>query len=149
MSLQDKIMDAMKIAMKSKDSLALSSLRAVKSELLLVKTSAGNIKLSEADEIKILQKLVKQRKESASIFSEQSREDLAQPELDQAKVIEQFLPEQLSVEEVAMVVDEVIAQTSANSMKDTGKVMGITNSRLAGKADGKTISGIVKERLSN
>lgn len=149
MSLQDKIMDAMKIAMKSKDSLALSSLRAVKSELLLVKTSAGNNELSEADEIKILQKLVKQRKESASIFSEQDREDLAQPELDQAKVIEQFLPEQLSVEEVSKIVDEVIAQTGASSMKDMGKVMGITNSKLAGKADGKTISGIVKERLTS
>ena len=149
MSLQDKIMDAMKIAMKSKDSLALSSLRAVKSELLLVKTSAGNNELSEADEIKILQKLVKQRKESASIFSEQDREDLAQPELDQAKVIEQFLPEQLSVEEVSKIVDEVIAQTGASSMKDIGKVMGITNSKLAGKADGKTISGIVKERLTS
>ncbi len=149
MSLQDKIMDAMKTAMKSKDSMALSALRAVKSELLLVATSGGNSELKEADEIKILQKLVKQRKESAAIFSEQDREDLAQPELEQAKVIEQFLPEQMSVDEVAKVVDEVIAQTGANSMKDMGKVMGITNSRLAGKADGKTISGIVKERLSN
>jgi uncharacterized protein YqeY len=149
MSLQDKIMDAMKVAMKSKDSMALSALRAVKSELLLVATSGGKSDLNEADEIKILQKLVKQRKESAAIFSEQDREDLAQPELDQAKVIEQFLPEQLSVEEVAKIVDEVIAQTGASSMKDMGKVMGITNSRLAGKADGRTISGIVKERLSS
>ena len=142
-------MDAMKVAMKSKDSLALSALRAVKSELLLVATSGGKSDLTETDEIKILQKLVKQRKESAVIFSEQGREDLAQPELDQARVIEQFLPEQLSVEEVAKIVDEVIEQTGASSMKDMGKVMGITNSRLAGKADGKTISGIVKERLSN
>jgi uncharacterized protein YqeY len=149
MSLQDKIMDAMKVAMKSKDSLALSALRAVKSELLLIATSGGKSDLTETDEIKILQKLVKQRKESAVIFSEQGREDLAQPELDQARVIEQFLPEQLSVEEVGKIVDEVIEQTGANSMKDMGKVMGITNSRLAGKADGKTISGIVKERLSN
>lgn len=148
MSLQDKIMDAMKIAMKSKDSLALSSLRAIKSELLLLQTSAGNKVLSEADEIKILQKLVKQRKESASIFSEQGREDLSQPELDQAKVIEKFLPEQLSLEEVAKVVDEVIAQTAASSMKDMGKVMGIVNGKLAGKADGRTISGLVKERLT-
>jgi len=149
MSLQDKIMDAMKVAMKSKDSMALSALRAVKSELLLVATSGGKTDLNEADEIKILQKLVKQRKESAAIFSDQGREDLAQPELDQAKVIEQFLPEQLNVEEVAKIVDEVIAQTGASSMKDMGKVMGITNSRLAGKADGRTISGIVKERLSS
>ena len=149
MSLQDKIMDAMKTAMKSKDSMALSALRAVKSELLLVATSGGNSELNETDEIKILQKLVKQRKESAAIFSEQGRDDLSQPELDQAKIIEQFLPEQMSVEEVAKIVDEVIAQTGADSMKDMGKVMGITNSKLAGKADGRTISGIVKERLSN
>ena len=142
-------MDAMKVAMKSKDSMALSALRAVKSELLLVATSGGKSDLNETDEIKILQKLVKQRKESAAIFSEQGREDLAQPELDQAKVIEQFLPDQLGVEEVAKIVDEVIAQTGASSMNDMGKVMGITNSRLAGKADGKTISGIVKERLLN
>ena len=142
-------MDAMKVAMKSKDSMALNALRAVKSELLLVATSGGKSDLNETDEIKILQKLVKQRKESAAIFSEQGREDLAQPELDQAKVIEQFLPDQLGVEEVAKIVDEVIAQTGASSMNDMGKVMGITNSRLAGKADGKTISGIVKERLLN
>jgi len=149
MSLQDKIMDAMKTAMKSKDSMALSALRAVKSELLLVATSGGNSELNETDEIKILQKLVKQRKESAAIFSEQGRDDLSQPELDQAKIIEQFLPEQMSVEEVAKIVDEVIAQTGADSMKDMGKVMGLTNSKLAGKADGRTISGIVKERLSS
>ena len=147
MSLQDKIMVAMKEAMKSKDSMALSALRAVKSELLLAQTSGSGKEMTEADEIKILQKLVKQRKESADIFSEQGREDLVQPELEQAKVIEQFLPEQLSIEEVTKIVDEVIAQTGASSMKDMGKVMGITNSRLAGKADGKTISGIVKERL--
>jgi len=142
-------MDAMKTAMKSKDSMALSALRAVKSELLLVATSGGNSELNETDEIKILQKLVKQRKESAAIFSEQGRDDLSQPELDQAKIIEQFLPEQMSVEEVAKIVDEVIAQTGADSMKDMGKVMGLTNSKLAGKADGRTISGIVKERLSS
>lgn len=142
-------MDSMKVAMKSKDSMALSALRAVKSELLLVATSGGKSDLNETDEIKILQKLVKQRKESAAIFSEQGREDLAQPELDQAKVIEQFLPDQLSVEEVAKIVDVVIAQIGASSMKDMGKVMGLVNGKLAGKADGKTISGIVKERLSN
>jgi uncharacterized protein YqeY len=149
MSLQDKIMVAMKEAMKSKDSMALSALRAVKSELLLAQTSGSGKEMTESDEIKILQKLVKQRKESATIFSEQGREDLVQPELEQAKVIEQFLPEQLSIEEVSKIVDEVITQTGAISMKDMGKVMGITNSRLEGKADGKTISGIVKERLSN
>jgi len=149
MSLQTQVMDAMKIAMKAKDTEALAALRAVKSELLLASTSASAGELTEADEIKILQKLVKQRKESATIFSEQNREDLAKPELEQAAIIEQFLPEQMSEEEVAKVVDEIIAQTGASSMKDMGKVMGMTNSKLGGKADGKTISGIVKARLSN
>ena len=149
MSLQTKIMDALKTAMKAKDSVALAALRAVKSELLLASTSGSSEELSEADEIKILQKLVKQRKESASIFSEQNREDLATPELEQAAVIEQFLPEQMTEEAVAKIVDEVIAQTGANAMKDMGKVMGMVNSKLAGQADGKTISGIVKDRLSN
>jgi len=149
MSLQTKIMDALKTAMKAKDSVALAALRAVKSELLLASTSGSSEELSEADEIKILQKLVKQRKESASIFSEQNREDLAIPELEQAAVIEQFLPEQMSEGDVAKIVDEVIVQTGANSMKDMGKVMGMVNSKLAGQADGKTISGIVKDRLSN
>jgi len=149
MSLQTQVMDAMKIAMKAKDTEALAALRAVKSELLLASTSSSAGALTEADEIKILQKLVKQRKESASIFSEQKREDLAKPELEQAAIIEQFLPEQMSEEEVAKVVDAIIAQTGASSMKDMGKVMGMTNSKLGGKADGKTISGIVKARLSN
>ena len=149
MSLQTKIMDALKTAMKAKDSTALAALRAVKSELLLASTSGSSEELTEADEIKILQKLVKQRKESASIFSEQNREDLARPELEQAVVIEQFLPEQMSEEAVAKIVDDVIAQTGANSMKDMGKVMGMVNSKIAGKADGKTISGIVKARLLN
>ena len=93
MSLQTQVMDAMKIAMKAKDAVALAALRAVKSELLLASTSGSSKELTEADEIKILQKLVKQRKESASIFSEQNREDLAKPELEQAAIIEQFLPE--------------------------------------------------------
>ena len=149
MSLQTKVMNAMKIAMKAKDAGALAALRAVKSELLLASTSGSTRELTEADEIKILQKLVKQRKESATIFSEQNREDLAKPELEQAAVIEQFLPEQMTEEEVAKVVDEIITQTGASSMKDMGKVMGMTNSKLGGKADGKTISGIVKARLSN
>ncbi len=148
MSLQTQVMDAMKIAMKAKDAGALAALRAIKSELLLASTSASSGELTEADEIKILQKLVKQRKESATIFSEQNREDLAQPELEQSAVIEQFLPEQMSEEEVAKVVEEIIAQTGASSMKDMGKVMGMTNSKLGGKADGKTISGIVKAKLS-
>lgn len=149
MSLQDKVMTGMKEAMKSKDANALTSLRAIKSELLLAQTETGSKEtLSEEQEIKILQKLVKQRKDSAAIYSEQGREDLAQPELDQAAVIETFLPEQLSEEEIANVVLAIIAKTGASGMKDMGKVMGLVSQELAGKADGKTISGIVKDKLS-
>lgn len=149
MSLQDKVMTGMKEAMKNKDANALTSLRAIKSELLLAQTETGSKEtLSEEQEIKILQKLVKQRKDSAAIYSEQGREDLAQPELDQAAVIETFLPEQLSEEEIANVVSTIISKTGASGMKDMGKVMGMASQQLAGKADGKTISSIVKDQLS-
>ena len=149
MSLEKKIMEAIKTAMKEKNQQALAALRAVKSELILLKTSGSLSELNETDENKILQKLVKQRKDSASIFSEQNREDLAIPELEQAEIISQFLPKQMSGNEVEIVVAEIISKTGANSMKDMGKVMGLINSQLAGKADGKTISGIVKKLLSN
>ena len=149
MSLQQQVMDAMKIAMKAKDSQSLEALRAVKSAMLLAQTETGaKEELSVAEELKILQKKVKQRKDSAAIYTEQGREDLAGPELAQAAVIEQFLPKQLSEEEVAKVVDAIIAETGASSMQDMGKVMGMANGRLAGKADGKTISTVVKDRLS-
>lgn len=149
MSLQNQVMDAMKIAMKAKDTQALEALRAVKSALLLAQTETGSKEeISEAEELKILQKQVKQRKDSAVIYVEQGRTDLAEPELIQAEVIAQFLPKQLSEQEVTAVVDAVIAETGAASMKDMGKVMGIVNGKLAGKADGKTISSVVKERLS-
>ena len=149
MSLQNEVMDAIKIAMKAKDSQALEALRAVKSALLLAQTETGSKEeVTEEVELKILQKQVKQRKDSAVIYSEQGREDLAAPELAQAAIIEQFLPAQLSEEEVAKVVDAIIAQTGASSMKDMGKVMGMANGQLAGKADGKTISTVVKARLS-
>lgn len=149
MSLQANVMTAMKEAMKAKDSNALTSLRAIKSAILLAQTESGaKEELSEEAEVKLLQKLVKQRKDSAAIFTEQGREDLAQPELDQATVIEQFLPEQLSEEEVERVVSDIIAKTCADGMKDMGKVMGMASKELAGKADGKTISTIVKSKLS-
>tara|TARA_B100000508_G_C11406718_1_gene251171 strand:+ start:198 stop:650 length:453 start_codon:yes stop_codon:yes gene_type:complete len=149
MSLQTKIMDAMKKAMKEKDSNALESLRAVKSALLLAQTESGAKEiLSEDEEIKLLQKLVKQRKDSAAIYAEQGRDDLATPELAQAEVISKFLPEQMSEAEIEKVVEDIIAQTGASSMKDMGKVMGLASSKMAGKADGKTISGIVKKKLS-
>ena len=150
MSLENKIMEAMKIAMKNKDQSTLAALRAVKSELILAKTSGNTSEeTSKVEENKLLQKLVKQRKDSAAIFSEHNREDLAQPELDQAAVISTFLPEQMTEAAVEKVVVEVITQTGASSMKDMGKVMGIVNGKLGGKADGKTISGIVKRILSN
>jgi uncharacterized protein YqeY len=140
-------MEQMKMAMKAKDTVALESLRAIKSALLLAQTS-GNGNLSEDDEIKLVQKLVKQRKDSAAIFTEQGRDDLAEPELAQVAVIEQFLPEQLTEEEIEKVVVQTIDATGASGMKDMGKVMGMVSKELAGQADGKTISTIVKNKLS-
>ncbi|SEL11117.1 hypothetical protein SAMN04487910_1753 [Aquimarina amphilecti] len=149
MSLQAKVMTAMKEAMKAKDTNALTSLRAIKSAILLAQTESGaKEELSEDQELKLLQKLVKQRKDSAVIFTEQGRDDLAQPEIDQAKVIEQFLPEQMSEEEIEKVIVDIIAKTGAEGMKDMGKVMGMASGQLTGKADGKTISTIVKAKLS-
>ncbi|MGG5486203.1 GatB/YqeY domain-containing protein [Meridianimaribacter flavus] len=149
MSLQQDVMAAMKTAMKEKDQLALAALRAVKSEILLAQTQTGTKEeLTSEEEIKILSKLVKQRKDSAAIFAEQNRADLAEPELAQAKVISQFLPEQLTEEEITNVVKEVIAKVGAEGMKDMGKVMGVVTQQLAGKADGKTISTIVRQQLA-
>ena len=149
MSLQDQVMQEMKTAMKAKDTVALESLRAIKSALLLARTDKGGSKeLSEADEVALVQKLVKQRKDSAAIYKEQGREDLAGPELAQVAVLERFLPEQLSEEEIREVVAKAIADLGASSMKDMGRVMGTVNQQLAGKADGKTIAMIVKAQLS-
>ncbi|WP_179348026.1 GatB/YqeY domain-containing protein [Winogradskyella pacifica] len=149
MSLQVDIMTAMKVAMKDKDQTALAALRAVKSEILLAQTATGSKEeISEDEEIKILSKMVKQRKDSAAIFLEQNRNDLAEPEIAQAEVISRFLPAQLSDEEITVVVMKTIAATGAEGMKDMGKVMGMVSQELAGKADGKTISSIVKAKLS-
>lgn len=142
-------MTEMKAAMRAKDSNKLEALRAVKSAILLAQTdAAGKDGLSQDEELKLLQKLVKQRKESAAIYKEQGREDLAQPELDQAAVIEDFLPEQMSEEEIEKEVERIIDQTGASGMQDMGKVMGMASQKLAGRADGKTISGIVRKKLS-
>ncbi|MDC6349960.1 GatB/YqeY domain-containing protein [Zeaxanthinibacter sp. PT1] len=148
MALQEKLLTEMKTAMKSKDAVRLESLRAIKAALLLAKTekSAGN-ELTEEEEIKIVQRLVKQRKDSAAIYKEQGRADLAEPEMAQAKIIESYLPEQLSEAEIEAVVERTIADTNAEGMKDMGKVMGMVSKELAGKADGKTISTIVKAKL--
>lgn len=148
MSLSTNIMTALKDAMRSKDQTALTALRAVKSAILLAQTESGSKEeLTEEQELKILQKQVKQRKDSAAIYIEQGREDLAEPELAEAKVISQFLPEAMSEEAIAKVVEDVINKTGANGMKDMGKVMGVVSAQLAGKADGKTISNIVKSKL--
>lgn len=149
MALQQDIMTALKNAMKSKDQTALTALRAVKSAILLAQTESGaKEELSEDQELKILQKQVKQRRDSAAIYLEQGREDLATPELAEADVISQFLPAALSDEEVEKVVVATIEQVGAQGMKDMGKVMGIVSGKLAGQADGKTISTIVKQKLS-
>ncbi|MGB3606051.1 MAG: GatB/YqeY domain-containing protein [Psychroserpens sp.] len=148
MSLQTDVMTAMKTAMKAKDQTALAALRAIKSELLLAQTSGDSGELTEDEEIKILSKLVKQRKDSAAIYLEQDRKDLALPEIDQAEVISQFLPEALSEEEIEKVVVMTIDSVGAEGMKDMGKVMGIVSKELAGQADGKTISAIVKRKLA-
>lgn len=148
MSLQDKINEEIKTAMRAKDTVSLESLRAVKSALLLMQTDSGAKEITQDDEIKLLQRLVKQRKDSANIFTEQGRPDLAEPELQQAAVIEKFLPAQLSEEEVEAVVAKIIAETGASGMASMGKVMGQASAELAGKADGKTISTIVKKLLS-
>ena len=149
MSLQTKVMEALNEAMKAKDTVALESLRAIKSAILLARTEAGaSEELSEADELKLLQKLVKQRKDSAALYTQQGRNDLAEPELAQMAVIEKFLPAQLTEAEVEEALKGIIAQVGATSPKDMGKVMGVATKQLAGKADGKLISDIVKKLLS-
>ncbi len=148
MSLQVDVMSAIKVAMKAKNQTALTALRAVKSAILLEQTKSGSTsELTEEQELKLLQKLVKQRKDSATIYLDQGRKDLALPEIDEAEVISQFLPEALSEEEIEKVVVMTIESIDANGMKDMGKVMGIVSKELAGQADGKTISSIVKKKL--
>lgn len=150
MRLNEKVTEAMKEAMRSKDSQALQALRAIRSELLLAQTeSADKSDIPETEEIKLLQKLVKQRKDSAAIYTEQGRTDLAEPELAQAKVIEQFLPAQLSTAEIEEMVAQIIKETGASSMADMGKIMGLANAKIAGRADGKSVADAVKKRLSS
>ena len=149
MSLLINLNDELKSAMRAKDSLKLEALRAIKSEVLLVQTSSGGgALLSKDDEIKLLHRLIKQRKDSAAIYKDQNRVDLASPEEDQAAVISTFLPDQLSSVQIEKIVANVILKIGAEGMKDMGKVMGIASNEMAGKADGKTISTIVKQKLS-
>lgn len=152
MSLEQKIMGELKTAMLAKDEKALRSLRAIKAAILLAKTSEGapasRGELKEDDEIKLLQKLVKQRKDSLEIFQQQNRTDLAQKEQEEIEIIEKFLPKQLSADEIKAELSVIINEVGATSPADMGKVMGQATKRLAGKADGKTISALVKELLS-
>jgi len=148
MSLEQKIMTALKAAMLSKDEAALRSLREVKAAILLAKTAEGaSGELKEEDEIKLLQKLVKQRKDSLEIFQQQNRADLAKKEEEEIAIISKFLPQQMSAEEVKAGLIKIIADVGATSPADMGKVMGVATKHFAGMADGKTISGLVKELL--
>ena len=149
MSLEQKIMTELKTAMLAKDEKTLRSLRAVKAAILLAKTSeGGGGELKEEDEIKLLQKLVKQRKDSLEIFTQQNRADLAQKEKEEIDVIEKFLPKQMSPDELKAELKMIIAEVGASSPADMGKIMGAATKKFAGKADGKTISALVKELLS-
>ena len=150
MGILANLTDEIKTAMRAKDNLKLEALRAIKSAVMLEQTSAGGSDtLSDEQEIKLVQKLVKQRKDSAQIFRDQNRPDLAEPEEAQAEVIAQFLPEQLSEEEITAIIQAIIEKTGAEGMKDMGKVMGMASNEMAGKADGKTISTIVKAQLNS
>ena len=149
MTLSENIDNKIKEAMKNKDSVSLESLRAIKSSILIFNTKKGSSgDLSKNDEIQILSKLVKQRKESADIYLSQNRPELAKIETDQADIIKQFLPEQLTEIEIEKIVSEIISKINASGMKDMGKVMGLATKELSGKADGKTISQIVRKNLS-
>lgn len=148
MSLETQLMQDLKTAMKAKDKVALRSIRAVKAALLLQKTDGTGEEMTEEKEIKLLQKMVKQRKDSLDIYVKQGREDLAATEREEIAVIEKYLPEQMSAADLEKVVADLIAKTGASSMKDMGKVMGMASKQLAGKADGKTISGVVRKLLA-
>jgi uncharacterized protein YqeY len=150
MSLEQNIMTELKAAMLAKNEAALRGLRAIKSAILLAKTADGKVgEITEDDEIKLLQKLAKQRKDSLEVFVAQNREDLALKEREELAIIEKFLPTQLDENEIREAVKSIIASTGANSPADMGKVMGVATKQLAGKADGKLISSIVKELLAS
>lgn len=149
MSLQDQINNDMKEAMKAKDTVRLTALRAIKAQLLLAATEAGaSGETSEEAGMKMLQKQVKQRKESAELYKSQGREDLAEPELAEAAIIEQYLPKQLTEEELKPILQGIIDQVGAAGPQDMGKVMGMATKELGGKADGKTISSVVRGLLA-
>jgi len=149
MSLEQKVNDSIKGAMKARDQVALRALRAIKSEILLFNTSGTGQTLDQAGEIKILQKMIKQRADSLALYEQESREDLASKEREEIEVIKPFLPDQLSEKELKEVIQEIIDETGAQSMKDMGKVMGMASKKVQGKADNKTIAGMVKLLLQS
>jgi uncharacterized protein YqeY len=150
MSLEEKVMADLKTAMLAKDEKSLRSLRAIKAAIINLKTSEGfSGEIKNDDEIKLLQKLVKQRKESLEIYEKQNRNDLAGKEKDEIEIIEKFLPKQMNEEELKEVIAAIVKETGATSQADMGKVMGMANKQLGGKADGKTIAAVVKEILAS
>ena len=148
MSFTDLINGGIKDAMKAKDVARKRTLRAIKAQLLLQKTSGAEGEITKAQEIKLLQKMVKERQDSYTIYVEQNRDDLAQPEKEEMDIIKEFLPQQMSEEELTAGLKEIMTTVGASSMKDMGKVMGMANKQFAGKADGKMISTIVKSLLA-
>ena len=148
MSLETKIGEDLKQAMKAKDQVALRSIRAIKAAILLQKTDGSGNVLDESGEIKLLQRLVKQRKDSFDIYDKQGRSDLAKIEKEEIQIIEQYLPQQMDLQELESFIKDLISKVGASSMKDMGKIMGLANKELSGRADGKTISGVVKALLS-
>ena len=148
MTLEERINADLKAAMKAKDAISLRGIRAIKAAILLAKTDGSGKELNEESEIKLLQKLIKQRKDSLEIYEKQNREDLAQTEKEEIGVIEKYLPEKLSPEELTLALQNIIQAVGATSIKDLGKVMGAATKELAGKADGKTISTLLKNLLA-
>jgi len=148
MSLEARIMGDLKEAMKAKNQAAMRSIRAVKAAIVLTKTDGSGKVLDEAGEIKLVQKLIKQRQDSLDIFVKQGRDDLAVVEKEEIEVLQNYLPKQLSEEELLPIIQEIITQTGATGMKDMGKVMGMSTTKLAGQADGKTVSALVKKLLT-
>ena len=149
MSLEARIMTDLKTAMKAKDQAALRGIRAIKAAILLAKTDGSGQDLNEEREIKLLQKLAKQRKDSIAIYEKNGRDDLATVEKEELVIIEKYLPEQMDPAKIEEIVKGIIAETGAESMRDMGKVMGMASKQLAGQAEGRVISGIVKKLLSS
>jgi uncharacterized protein len=148
MSLEEKIAEDLKTAMRAKDDIALRGIRAIKSAILLAKTDGSGLAIDEAREVQILQKLVKTRQESYDIFVKNGRDDLAKTEMEEINVIKPYLPQMMGEAEIEEVIKQIIAETGASSARDMGKVMGAANKQLAGKAEGRTISDIVKRLLA-